>query len=83
MFDQGVGDTRDLGRHPEGFTQPGIAVLGELGMSAILPGLMGREVQSAELQELAVVIKAAQIAGLGQDRHGMDRCDPGDLSARG
>ena len=48
-------------------------------MSAELSGLMGGEVQATELQELAVMIKAAQVARLGQDRHGVYGSDPGDL----
>ena len=40
---------------------------------------MGGEIKATELQELAVVAEAAQVAGLGQDGERVDRPDAGNL----
>ena len=55
---------RDLRRHPKGAAQPSIAELGQFRLRSELAGLMGREIEAAELQELAMMAEATQIAGL-------------------
>lgn len=45
----------DLGRNPERAPQTGITKVGELRLSAKLARLMRRQVETAELQELAMV----------------------------
>ena len=56
----------------------GIAVFGQLGLAAEGAGLDGCQVHSTELQKLAVMLKAAQIASLRQDGQRIDRPDPWD-----
>ena len=65
----------DLCGHPESAAQPSIAILGKLGPTAEGTGLAGREVESAELQELAVMAEPPQVSGLGQDCQSVDRSD--------
>lgn len=68
----------DLAGHPEGSAQSGIAELGEVGAATKGAGLVGLQIQAAELQELAMMPKAAQIAGLGQHGQRVDRTDAGN-----
>ena len=65
----------DLRRHPERSAQAGIALLQKLGPTAEGAGLVGREVESAELQVLAVMAEPPQVSGLGQDCQSVDRSD--------
>jgi hypothetical protein len=44
----------DLASQPEGPTQSGVTELGDLGLAAELAGLLRRQIEAAELQELAV-----------------------------
>ena len=48
---------RDLASHPEGAPQTGIAELGDLGLATELAGLLRRQIEAAELQELALMAK--------------------------
>ena len=57
----------DCSCHPEGATQACVAVLRQLGGTAELSGLLGREIETAELEELAVMVEAAQISRFGKD----------------
>lgn len=50
---------RPLACHPERPPQPGVAVLGQLGLAAELAGLLGGEVEPAELQKLAMLPEPA------------------------
>lgn len=63
----------DLGSHPEGPAQARVAVLGQFGAAAERTRLAGREIEVAELQELAMMVEAPQITGLGQDGQCVDR----------
>ena len=63
------------GGHPKGAPKPRVAVLRELGGSPELPRLLGREIEATELEELAMVVEAAQVAGFGQDRERQDGAD--------
>src|SRR5581483_4126285 len=63
---------RDGGCHPESASQPSVAVLGQLSGATELAGLLSGQVEAAELQELAVMVKAAQVAGFGQDGQGQN-----------
>ena len=74
---------RDLGRQPEGAPQSGVAELGQLGLAAEGAGLMGREIEPAELEELAMMAKAAQIAGLGENGQGDEGSDTRELAQPG
>ena len=69
----------DLGGNPEGASQSSIAELRQPGLTAKLAGLVGGEIEAAELQELAMMTEAAQVAGLGQDGHRDDRSDARNL----
>ena len=57
----------NLGRHPEDATQTSVAVFGNLAGSAEAAGLISGKIQTAELEELTMVVEAAQVAGFGQD----------------
>ena len=46
----------------------------------ILAGLLSGEIEAAELQELAMMAEAAQVAGFGKDGHCIDRTDAWDLA---
>jgi hypothetical protein len=70
----------DLGCQPKGSAQAGIAELRESGLTAELPGLIGGKIETAELQELAVMVKPAQVSRLRQYRQRMDRPDPRHLA---
>ena len=70
----------DLARQPEGAPQPGVATLRQPALAAEGAGPLGREVEPAELQELAVVPEAPQVPGLGQDGARGDRPDTGDAA---
>jgi hypothetical protein len=67
----------NLTGNPEAPSQASIAELGEPGLSAVLAGLLGREIEAAELQELPMMTEPSQIAGLRQDGQGDDRADAG------
>ena len=58
---------RDGAGHPEGASKLSVAVLGQLGGAAELARLLSGQIETTELQELAVMPKAAQIASFGQD----------------
>lgn len=70
----------DLPGDPQGAAQPSIAELGKTGLASILAGLLCRQIQSAEFEKLTVMVKAAEISGLGNDRQRVDRPDAGYLS---
>ncbi|MDR6306796.1 hypothetical protein GGQ85_004532 [Nitrobacter vulgaris] len=44
-----------------------------------MAGPLGRPIQSAELEKLAMVVEAAKISGVGNGRQCIDRPDAGDL----
>jgi hypothetical protein len=58
--------------------QAGIAILRDLASAAEHAGLDGGQIHAAELQKLAVMVEAAQIASLGQNGQRIDRSDPGN-----
>jgi hypothetical protein len=65
----------------QGRTEPaGVAELRELGLAPKLAGLVGGEVEAAQLEELAVMAEPAQVAGLRQNGHGVDATDAGNLT---
>lgn len=68
----------DLTCHPERAAQSGIAVYGQFGLSTERGRLDGCKVHPAELQELAVMLKAAKITSFGQDGQRIDWPDPRD-----
>ena len=57
-----------------------VAELGKLGAAAKLPGLMRGEIQTAELEELAMVAEAAQVASFGENGQGIDRTNARHLA---
>src|SRR5271166_1710795 len=59
---------RGLGRHPERRAQPSVAVLGKPADATEAARLLSREGHATELQKLAIVGEAPQVAGLGQNR---------------
>lgn len=59
---------RPIGSHPEGITEPRIAMLGEPAHATELSGLLCAEIEPTELQELSVMRKPAQVPGFGQNR---------------
>ena len=63
------------GGHPERTAKSCVAILRQLGGAAKLARLLGREIEATELEELTMVVEAAQVAGLGQDRESQDRAD--------
>jgi len=67
-----------LCRDPEGAAQAGVAIFRDLAAAPELPRLHGGQVHSAELQELAVMAKATQVAGLGQNGERIDGADARD-----
>src|SRR6056297_1944831 len=67
-----------LAGHPERPPKPRVAVLRDPALAAEHAGLHGREVHAAELQKLAMMAEAAQVTGLGQNEHGVDRADAGN-----
>src|SRR3954454_4014131 len=69
---------RHLAGEPQGPAQASVAVFGQLGLTPEGAGLMGGQIKSAELQELTMVPKAAQVAGLGQNGERGDRSNPWD-----
>jgi len=77
---EAVGPFEDgrLTGHPERAPEPGIAILRDAALTAEHAGLHGGEIHAAELQELPVMAEAAQVTGLGQDGHGVDRTDAGN-----
>src|SRR3954452_16437428 len=58
---------RHLAGEPQGPAQASVAVFRQLGLTPEGAGLMGGQIKPAELQELTMVAKAAQVAGLGQN----------------
>ena len=52
----------DLSGHAEGTSKPRIAGLRQLGLAAECAGSNCRQIHSAELQELAMMTKAARVA---------------------
>lgn len=63
----------NLGSHPEGAAQTRVAVLGQLGAATKRARLTRCEIETAELQELSMMVEATQITGLGQDGQRVDR----------
>jgi hypothetical protein len=59
----------DLRRNPESASKARVPELGELRPTAKLARLMGRQIEATELQELAMMTEATQIAGLGENGH--------------
>ena len=68
----------DLASHPECAPEPGVAILRQFRLAAEDARLLGRQVEPAELQELAVVPKPAQIARFGQNGQRVDRANARD-----
>src|SRR5690606_37368985 len=58
----------NLPSDPQSATQSSVAELREPGLTAVLARLLGREVKSAEFEKLTMMVEAAQITGLGNDR---------------
>src|SRR6056297_238493 len=67
-----------LAGHPERAPEPSIAILRNTALAAEHAGLHGREIHAAKLQKLPVMPEPAQVAGLGQDGHRIDRADAGN-----
>lgn len=65
-----------LAGHPERPSQSGVSIFGQLCLTAECTGLDGCEIHTAELQELPVMRKAAQVASLGEDSQRIDWPDP-------
>ena len=65
--------------HPECAPKPTVSVLGQLGGTAELAGLLSSQIETTKLQELAMMPKATQIASFGQDGQGENRTDAGNL----
>ncbi|AXC15939.1 hypothetical protein ACPOL_6727 (plasmid) [Acidisarcina polymorpha] len=49
------------GRHPKGATETRVSVLRQLGGSPELSRLLGREIETTELEDLAMMVEAAEI----------------------
>ena len=71
---------RNLTGHPERAPQPRIAILRELALAAELAGLVRGQIQAAELQELTIMSKAAQVTSFGEYGQGVDRPNARQLS---
>ena len=69
----------NLSGDPEGAPKPRIAKLRQLRLASELTGLIGCEIETAELQELSMMAKAAEIAGLREHGQRSDRSDARDL----
>src|SRR5215212_5035730 len=69
---------RHLAGEPQGPAQASVAVFGQLGLAPEGAGLMGGQIKSAKLQELTMMAKAAEVAGLGQDGERGDRSNAWD-----
>src|SRR3954469_24478508 len=67
---------RHLAGEPQGPAQASVAVFRQLGLTPEGAGLMGGQIKPAELQELTMVAKAAQVAGLGQNGERGDWSNP-------
>ena len=65
----------DLSGNPQAASQTRVSKLRKPGLSAILTRLLGREVKTAELQELPVMAEAAQVTSLCDDSQGNDRAN--------
>ena len=65
--------------HPKDAAQPCVAVLRQLGGSAELARLLGGEIEAAELEELAMMVEAAQVACFSKDRQRQDGSDAWQL----
>jgi len=65
----------DLSGNPQAAPQTRVSELRKPGLSAILTRLLGREVKTAELQELPVMAEAAQVTSLCDDSQGNDRAN--------
>src|SRR5690606_11300121 len=63
--------------HPERAAQASIAVLGKLGAPPEHARLTSRQIKTAELEKLPVVLKSAKVPGLGQNGQRIDRSNPG------
>ena len=61
--------------HPEGIAEPRIAMLGQPAHPAELSGLLRAEIESAELEELPVMRKPAQVSRFRQDCERENRAD--------
>lgn len=72
---------RHLGGEPEGSSQASVAELRQPRLAAEHAGLVRRKIEPAELQELAMVIEAAQIAGFSQYGQGDDGPDARTFAA--
>ena len=70
----------DVGGHPEGASQSRVAKLRKHGATAELSGLVGGEIETAELKELAMVTEPAHATDFGEDGHGVDRADAWHLA---
>jgi hypothetical protein len=68
---------RPIGSHPEGIAESRIAMLGQPTHPAELSGLLRTEIESAELEELPVMRKPAQVPSFRQDCERENRADTG------
>src|SRR5215207_8289820 len=69
---------RHLASEPQGPAQASVAVFRQLGLAPEGAGLMGGQIKSAILQELTMVPKAAEVAGLGQNGERSNRSNAWD-----
>lgn len=69
-----------LAGHPERASKSRVTILGELALTTEAAGLVRRQIEATELQELTIVSEATQIAGFGKNRQGMDRPDARKLA---
>jgi hypothetical protein len=65
----------DLSGNPQAAPQACVSKLRKARLSAILTRLLGREVKTAELEELPVMAEAAQVTSLCDDGQGNDRAN--------
>ena len=63
--------------HPERAAQASITVLGKLGAPPEHARLTSRQIKTAKLEKLPVVLKSAKVPGLGQNGQRIDRSNPG------
>ena len=64
---------RRIGSHPEGIAESRIPMLRQPAYPTELAGLLRAEIEPAELEELSVMRKPAQVPGFGQNREGENR----------
>ena len=72
----------DLSGNPQAAPQACVSKLGKPRLSAVLTRLLGREVKTAEFEELPVMAEAAQVTSLCDDGQGNDRANAWYLPER-